>query len=731
MWRDYIKGAVKHNRASSLSVTAAALIAATFLSLLCCLFYNAWAYDVEQIVLDEGAWQGRVTGALDDADVAVIRAYPNVKSAVVNAPLSQDGEIAVDIVFDNARAAYRDMPQIAQMLGLPADAADYHALLLSRYLIHDPQDDSPPLLLAFYLLVLCMVSLSLILIIRHAFAVSMQTRVRQLGILSSIGATPRQIRACLMREAATLCMIPALLGALIGVALGALTVRASHSLVPEATARHAAAFRYHPLVFAGTLLFILLTVFVSARLPAGRLSRMTPLDAIRNAGELRLKRKKRSPVLSLLFGMEGELAGNALRAQRKALRTSALALTLSFLGFSLMLCFFTLSDISTNHTYFERYKDAWDVMATVRNARIAELPPMEPLSELPDVESALMYQKAAAKCRVPEEWQSEPLRALGGLSAVAGAYAPIKDGVYTVRAPIVILDDAAFAAYCKQVGAAPGQSGAVVVNRIWDSVHSGFRYRAYIPYLDASQPAVSIKGVGSDTLVELPVLAYANEAPVLREEYDDYALVLVMPAAVWEGVRDQLGGAEPDTYIRMLATDRDDVAGLRALESRVIEHIGAGYAVESENRLQEKLDNDRMLFGYRLLLGALCALLAVIGLANVFANTLGFLRQRKREFARYLSVGMTPRELRKMLFIEALTVALRPVFITLPLTAAAVGLMISASSLDPAEFLAQAPALPMLLFIAAIFGFVALAYYVGGKRALSCNLAETLRDETV
>lgn len=106
--------------------------------------------------------------------------------------------------------------------------------------------------------------------------------------------------------------------------------------VPLCIACHLAAPR------KATLLVSVLTVLISAWLPTRKLSRMSPLEAIRNTGELRLKKKKNSRILSLLFGAEGELAGNALKAQKKALRTSTLSLTLSFLGFTVMLCFFTL-----------------------------------------------------------------------------------------------------------------------------------------------------------------------------------------------------------------------------------------------------------------------------------------------------------------------------------------------------------------------------------------------------
>ena len=115
----------------------------------------------------------------------------------------------------------------------------------------------------------------------------------------------------------------------------------------------------------------------------------------------------------------------------------------------------------------------------------------------------------------------------------------------------------------------------------------------------------------------------------------------------------------------------------------------------------------------------------------MFSNTLGFLRQRKREFARYMSVGMTPEGIRKMFAIEALVIAGRPILITLPLTVAVVAFMITASYLDPMEFLVKAPIVPILVFILAILGFVGLAYCIGGKRMLKCRLADVLRDDNI
>lgn len=732
MWKDYSASFIKQNRASSISIMVAAFISALFLSLLCSLFFNFWNYDVEQIVLEEGGWQGRITGEIDEDDLTMIQNFANVENAAVNEELSEEPEIVVDVYFQNTRTIYRDMPLITEKLGLDADAASYHELLLSRYLIHDPQDAEPPLLMAFYLVILIIMSLALVLIIHNSFAVTMNARIHQFGIFSSIGATPGQIRTCLMQEAAALCAVPILVGSIIGIALSFGVIQAINLLAADVVGRHEAVFKYHPLIFVITILVSVLTVFISAWLPAKKLSGLTPLEAIRNTGELRLKKKKHSRILSLLFGVEGELAGNALKAQKKALRTSTLSLTLSFLGFTVMLCFFTLSGISTNHTYFERYQDAWDVMVTVKDTGIENIEQAEEINELQGVKSSIVYQKAEAVCFIPETYISEEVNTLGGLGAVAGSSVTVGEGSYLVKAPIVIMDDAGFKAYCEQIGITSEGAGSVVLNRIWDSVNSNFRYKEYVPFIKEEQSTIVLQNAGQgENSVELPVLGFTQESPVLREEYANYTLVQFIPLSMWKKIAGQIGNPEADTYIRVLAEDGITLTELNALEKDIVQVIGREYTVESENRIQEKVSDENMQKGAMLILGAFCALLAVIGIANVFSNTLGFLRQRKREFAQYMSVGMTPESMRKMFCIEALVIAGRPLLITLPLTVLSVGFMITASYLNPMEFLVKVPIVPIVIFILAIFGFVALAYYIGGKRMMNCSMVDALRNDSV
>ena len=741
MWKDYSWSYIKNNRASGISVMVAAFISALLLSLLCSLFYNLWSYEVDRLELEEGDWQGRIVGEIDTEDLATIQNYANVERAVINEELSSEQGIVVDVYFENMRTILTDMPRIADLAGLPAEATSYHYALLNMYLIRDPEDPAPRMIFPFFIAVTLMASVSLIMIIHNAFAVSMNERIHQFGIFSSIGATPKQIRTCLLQEAFVLCSVPIVLGNLLGVAASMGILQGSNVLLSDVSSRMEAAWGYHPLILVFSLLATIVTIWISAWIPARKLSRLTPLEAIRNTGELQLKRKKNSRILWLLFGMEGELAGNAWKAQKKAMRTASASLVISFLAFTLMQCFFTLSGISQRETYFERYQDAWDVMVTMKDTEIDEVEETEALQGLFGVRSGVVYQKAMAKRIISEEELSQELRAIGGLQNAAGSYVLTLEGAWLINVPIVILDDVSFLEYCKQIGAPLQLDGAVVINRIRELTNTNFRDVQYLPYLNEMGGMTVLRPAGQDDVVsdtsmnaEIPVIFYTQQLPVLKEafgELDYYVLVHVLPLSVWKEIKGQVGGAETDTYVRILAKEGVTLKELNELETAVSRLLCEKYETEIENRIQDKLNNDNMINGMMAILGGFCVLLAIIGMGNIFSNTLGFVRQRGREFARYMSVGLTPEGIKKMFCVEALVIAGRPLLFTLPLTVIAVGFMISASYLDPMVFIREAPVIPILTFIFGIFAFVGLAYYLGGRKVLKSSLVEALRDDTV
>ncbi len=735
MWKDYSKGYVKNNRASTISVMIAAFISALLLSLLCGLFYNLWKYEIERIELEEGGWQSRIAGELDQEDIESVKNFPNVRKAVVNEKEAEGGDTVIDIYFDDVRDVLKDTPRIAGLTGVSPEKITYHYELLAMYFIRDSRDTKPRLVFPLFVLIMAMASLSLIIIIHNSFAVSMNARIHQFGILKSIGATPKQIRVCLLQEAAALCAVQVIFGNLLGIVISMGLLQMTNVLLGSGVSRHKAVFGYHPLVLVLTLVITAVTIWISAWLPAKRLSRITPLEAIKNTGELQLKHRRNSPLLTLLSGVEGELAGNALKAQHKALKTASLSLIFSFMAFTIMQCFFTLSGISTRETYFERYQSVWDIMVTIKDTEADSFKETEEIQGLPGVRSAVVYQKAAAKRIITEEEMSEDMKSFGGFSHGSDPYVTQVQGGWMVNVPIVILDDAGFLDYCRQLGITPRLDGAVVLNQIRDVTNPDFRHPQYMPYIKEENATSILRQSGNEEITaEIPVLSYTEKVPALREEYatlDYYELVHFIPVSLWKEIKGQIGGMEEDTYICVLGKENATLEDLNGLEKEIGQLVSENYIIESENRIQKHETNHKQIQGMKAIFGGFCMLLAIIGIGNVFSNTLGFMRQRKREFARYMSVGLTPEETRKMFCIEALVIAGRPVLITLPLAAIAVGSMLKASFLSPMEFLAEMPWMPIVSFMLAIFGTVALAYYLGWRNVRKISLVEVLRDDTM
>lgn len=736
MWREYSSSYLKRNRSAGASIAIATLISALLLSLLCGIFYNLWKYEVERIELEVGGWQSRIAGEFTSEEIEIMEGFANVEKVEAAAREGAGAEPAAELYFRSMRSARSDTPRIAERLGVPREGIDYNYELLAMYLVRVPGDAAPRLVFPLFLAVALAASASLAAIIHSAFAVSMGARIRQLGILSSVGATPRQIRACLMQEAAALCAAPLAAGILLGIAGSAGFVHLTNALLGSGTpGRHEAAFGYHPLVLGAALLLTAGTIGVSAWLPARRLSRRGPLEAIRDAGELELRRRRRSPLLALLFGAEGELAGSALKAQRRAQRTASLSLTLAFLAFTVMQSFFTLSEISTRETYFERYRDVWDVMATVEGVDVDAFAGAERIRELPGVRSAIAYQRAAAKRIVAGDELSDEVKSAGGFAAGRWTIAAEAEGGWMVSAPIVALDDASFRAYCERLGVAPALDGAILLNQIRDASNPDFRHPTVMPYVREDGGA-SVLRSSEGAAVKVPVLAYVRgeDAPALREEYAtlDYCeLVHFISASLWREIRGQLGGAAEETKVCVLGREGATAEELDALQGAIDGLLAGTCRAESENRLRQAATNDRQLRGMMAIFGSFCALLAVIGIGSVFSNALGFVRQRRREFARYMSIGMTPGEIKKMFCIEGLAVAGRPMLIALPVAAVAVGAMLRASYMDAGTFLAEAPLLPVALLALAIWGTVALAYCLGWRSLRRIDLAEVLRDDTM
>ena len=140
---------------------------------------------MERIEREEGSWQSRITGEFDPEEIRAVHSFAGVTNVEVWE--EESGETVLDLYFQNMSQVLEDTPKVARLAGASKEDVTYHHALLSMYLVRDPEDPAPRLVFPFFILVTLLASISLIVIIHNAFAVSMNDRVYQLGILSSVG----------------------------------------------------------------------------------------------------------------------------------------------------------------------------------------------------------------------------------------------------------------------------------------------------------------------------------------------------------------------------------------------------------------------------------------------------------------------------------------------------------------------------------------------------------------
>lgn len=134
-------------------------------------------------------------------------------------------------------------------------------------------------------------------LIFNAFAISVAERTRQFGLLSSIGASKRQIRAMVFWEALALAVVGIPAGLLLGVAGSAVvlgSISGQLASVLGATIDFPVSFTLAvdapSLVMAAVL--ALVVVMLSAWVPSCRAASVSAVEALRNVNDVRLSRRQ-------------------------------------------------------------------------------------------------------------------------------------------------------------------------------------------------------------------------------------------------------------------------------------------------------------------------------------------------------------------------------------------------------------------------------------------------------
>lgn len=188
-------------------------------------------------------------------------------------------------------------------------------------------------------LVLAIIVASAVILIYNAFSISINERKKQYGLMSSLGATKKQLRMTIVTEASFTCIIGVPLGILLGI--GGLTgifylLRRELAEVLQTSGSIPFQLSAAPWAILIACAISFATVLTAAYIPARKALNMPAIEVIRQTADTNTynpKKLRTSRITRILFGLEGDIATKNYKRCRRKYRTTVFSIFLSIVLF--------------------------------------------------------------------------------------------------------------------------------------------------------------------------------------------------------------------------------------------------------------------------------------------------------------------------------------------------------------------------------------------------------------
>lgn len=207
------------------------------------------------------------------------------------------------------------------------------------------------MLIGMLTILIVIIGIGAVSLIYNAFSISLRERTTQFGLLSSIGATKRQLRRSMWQEA----LVVGAIGIPIGILSGIGGIGVTLHFIGESMARYIhgtedgrITLETSPGAILLSALIAFLIICISVWIPAARIKKITPLEAIRANKDvcIRSKEVKSPKIIQKLFGLEGMLANKNYKRDRKKYRATVFSLTVSIVLFTAATLFSNYMDMT-------------------------------------------------------------------------------------------------------------------------------------------------------------------------------------------------------------------------------------------------------------------------------------------------------------------------------------------------------------------------------------------------
>ena len=613
--------------------------------------------------------------------------------------------INISVKYDNIRNTYKNAEEIVK----GKDISYHNNSELLRWSGVTRAEDTMAVLYGMVGIV--------VVIIRNSFAISITEKMKQYGMLASIGATKKQIKKNVLFEGFILGLIGIPIGILCGMLATYILLKITTLLLGEQLLNGLKLIFSMPI--EAIIISILLggiTIFLSSITSARRAAKISPIEAIRSNEDIKIKSKKlKTPkIIKKVFGIGGEIAYKNLKRNRKKYRTTVISLVVSitiFIGLtSFMQYTFGMSNIyykKINYNayiniyyninedkMFENYKKAYEQYKLIlEKYNIKEYGLIRYVNVDSDIDKY-----------ITEDYKQ---------------YAGTEDEKYKID--IKSMGEYAYKEFIKQIGGKyeDYENKIIYCNNSYLKRNQG---KDMFDFKEGDKITIT---TANGITKELEIAKITEEKSEYLPQYSNFGDFIISDKMLDEIGEYYTGGM----YIN--AEDPDKVC--EELQKEYDELEEKDYELGIINYKENAEENNRMVLLISIFLYGFITVITLIGVTNIFNTITTNMNLRSKEFAMLKSIGMTKKEFNKMIRLESIFYGLKSLIIGILLgtgiSFAIYKIVINSEATEGIKFIF--PTTPIIISIVFIMVIVGIIMKYSLNKINKQNIIETIRKDNI
>lgn len=484
----------------------------------------------------------------------------------------------------------------------------------------------------------------------------------------------------------------------------------------------------------GIIIVSAFTIFISAMIPARKASSVTPIAALKQTNEIKLKSKKlkSSKLIRAIFGYEGELANKNLKRNGRKSRVITASIALSIILFLSVNAFCDMfvkaNDLSNDLPY--------QVYASVGNQNEYDIVKEDAssLTGIDDVYSATnLYFRYGGDSAVENLNTNQDVADKSNLTS---SYSKLFDDNL---AYINFIDDEDFNQLCKNnsidykeyyepYGENDKEVRALLMNNVSHDGKGGETFTDNILgemfYSDQYDENGNKLTVSENVNLKAVVTGFVD--------YDSKNYVcnlnpattisLYVPLSMYVNYCDSIG---IDAEMTVAVETQDSEKATKDIEDIIDENNLSGAVVIDIEKTTVAMNT--LIFCIQVFFYGFAALITLISVANIINTVSTGIDLRRKEFAMYKSVGITPGGFNKMICMESLFYGLKALIFGIPISillSLAMYLLLQSGNIP---FTIN---IPLYLIVAAVvFLIVGASMFFAVSKLKNDSIVETLKED--